>query len=91
MPADDGPREEGSLGKEEVESVGVKRVLTAVCLATGLLVSPVGTRHDGLGLLDVGAGSLAAKECRLEVELCQEIDLVFYKTRACWKVKLFCD
>jgi hypothetical protein len=73
----------------------MKRVLTAVCLAAGLLVSPVGMGHDGLGLIDaveVGAQSaLAVEECKLEVELCQEFDFVFYKTKACWKVKLFCD
>ena len=71
--------------------MGVKRVLTAVCLATGLLVSPVGTGHDERGILEVGARPLAAKECKLEVELCQEFDFVFYKTRACWKFKAFCD
>jgi hypothetical protein len=67
----------------------VKRVITAVCLAAGLLISPVGTGLDTLG---VGAGSaFAAKPCKLEIELCQEIDLIFYKTRACWKVHLLCD
>ena len=84
----------GSLGKEQRKAVGMKRVLTAVSLAAGLLVLPVGMGHDGLGVLDaldVGAQSLAAKECKLEIELCQEFDFVFYKTKACWKVKLFCD
>jgi hypothetical protein len=46
----------------------------------------------GRDTLGVGAGSaFAAKQCKLEIELCQEIDLIFYKTRACWKVHLLCD
>jgi hypothetical protein len=67
--------------------VACKRAVAVFCLALGLLVSPVASSS---GPFRTGSTPALAKECALEIELCQEIDLVVYKTRACWKVRLFC-
>lgn len=66
----------------------VKKTLTAVCLAAGLLVAPLQPSRE---IANVGTRPALAAECRLEIEVCQEIDLIFYKTRACWTIRFGCD
>ena len=70
-------------------NVRVKRFLTAICLASGLLVSPIGAGHNGLG---IGADPVLAEEpCKLEIEICQEFNVGFYKWETCWTFRFFCD
>jgi hypothetical protein len=68
--------------------VRVKRFLTAICLAAGLLVAPVRPAEEGLG---IGAAPALAKDCKLTIEVCEEINLVFWKHSACWTIGFFCD
>lgn len=65
-----------------------KRIATAACLAASLLVSPVRPAQKGLG---IGAEPVQARECRLEITICQEINLGFYREETCWTMKFFCD
>lgn len=66
----------------------IKRAVTAVALAAGLLVSPV---HPATETLGIGAEAAVAQECRLEIQICQEFDLVFWKWETCWTYRALCD
>jgi hypothetical protein len=64
-----------------------KRAVTAACLAAGLLVSPVRPAGETLG---IGADSAFAAECRLEITICQEFNVGFYRWETCWTARFFC-
>ncbi len=64
-----------------------KRTLAAITLAAGLLVSPL-PLLEGAGL---GTETAFARECRVEVTVCQEVNLVFWKYETCYTFRAFCD
>lgn len=68
--------------------MGKKRITAAVVLAGGLLVSPVRPASESIGL---GPEAALARECRLEITLCQTIDLKVIKWESCWTYRALCD
>lgn len=68
--------------------MGKKRVVAAVVLAGGLLVSPVQPASESIG---IGAEPATARECKLEITICQEFNVVFYKWETCWTYRALCD
>lgn len=63
-----------------------KRTVLAIVVAAGMFLAPLPQPLAGFG-----PGSAFAKECKLEVEICQEVNLVFWKYSTCWRYKAFCD
>ena len=68
--------------------MGIKRAVTAVVLAAGLLMAPAGPAAETLG---IGAETAVAQQCRLEIRICQEFNFGFYKWETCWTYRAFCD
>lgn len=63
-------------------------MLAAIVIAAGLFLSPL---PQLLGRAGLGATPAFAKECRFEVTICQEINLVFWKYETCYTFRALCD
>lgn len=72
--------------KKEERQVRLKRMVVAIAVAAGMFLAPLPTA------LHSGAGTVFAmeKECKLEIEICQEINLVFWKYHTCYRYKTRC-
>lgn len=66
-----------------------KSTLASVVLAAGLVAAPVAPSARSLG---VGADpAWAIQGCKLEIEVCSEVDLAIWKGTVCVTYKAFCD
>ena len=63
-------------------------MLAAIVIAAGLFLSPLPQLLRSAGL---GATPAFARECRIEITVCQEINLVFYRYETCYTFRALCD
>jgi hypothetical protein len=59
-----------------------------IVIAAGLLLSPAPSL---LGRAGLGAAPAFAQECKIEIKICQEFNLHFYRWETCFTYRALCD